>query len=468
MWKKKKTFRLLSFFVWTNTQDKTRQDKMMMTVVMQQWQSRRIRRVLLLTLLLLSSSSISLHGCSSSSRHRCYHYRTEAAFSTPAPTTTSVSFRRSSRRRGRSSSSSSSENLFVSSGRVERRRYTATGYISSLLTANERQQTESCSSFSSSSSSRSDGGYDVDEEILDQKLLHIVRNLQLNILTDAVTGDEILSFQPRDPTRYAIEVIQTQISISNGEGLGLVLTEMASTESESSPSATANDNRGHGGQRGLVVVSEVSGNAQRAHPKAIKVGDVITSVRTTTTKTNRSTNGSDLDVFRRTAGLNYDGTVQAIGEVKQQASITDGVLVLELNRLVERVPIRVEIVRIDDDDGKKKTTMHTTRTINALAGENLRQLLMRKVDITLGVCGGEGTCGSCVVKVHDGVEFLSGSEADMNRRKGNADKEEYDGDGTIKDNDHTSSSPSPSSVLRKACQTTLGVNNQPGTVRIEL
>ena len=244
---------------------------------------------------------------------------------------------------------------------------------------------------------------------------------------------------------------------------------MASSGSQSSSSlpsssATADNDDRDGGQRGLVLVSDVSGNAERSHPNGIRVGDMITSVRTTAAKTTSSSTTNDTALgVRRTAGLDYEGTVQAIVEVKQQASVTDGVLVLELNRLVERVPVRVEIVRIDE--GKK--TMLTVRTIDALAGENLRQLLMRKVDITLGVCGGEGTCGSCLVRVHGGAEYLSGSVVDKKRRKGNAGEEEYSGEGTIKDNHQPPSTPS-SSMLRKACQTTLGVNNQPGTVRIEL
>jgi Na+-transporting NADH:ubiquinone oxidoreductase subunit NqrF len=82
-----------------------------------------------------------------------------------------------------------------------------------------------------------------------------------------------------------------------------------------------------------------------------------------------------------------------------EQSAKDGILALELNRLVKRAPIRIEIVHAEK----------VVKTIDALAGENLRQLLLRK-DITLGICGGEGTCGTCLVAVRGGEEHLVSGE----------------------------------------------------------
>jgi hypothetical protein len=147
----------------------------------------------------------------------------------------------------------------------------------------------------------SDDDDDADQE-LNEILLLIGGNLKLNRVmkeNDDGGGEEVLSFESKN-SRYGLEVIQTQVSVTNGSGLGLVLTEVAS-----------------GGRPGfgLVLISEVSGNALRAEPAAIQVGDVITAIRTT-----------DHSVRERTTGLNYDGTVKAIGTVKKAAK--DGILSL--------------------------------------------------------------------------------------------------------------------------------------------
>lgn len=128
-------------------------------------------------------------------------------------------------------------------------------------------------------------------------------------------------------------MIKTTLQIKGG--LGLVLTEMA----------------GSSDGRGLVLVSEVCGNAAKAVPK-IEVGDVISGLFTG-------------DFRERTTELNYDLLVEAIGRAKD-ASI-DGTLTLELDRLVKRAPVIVEVE--DGDTGE-------VQTIQALAGDNLRRLLL--------------------------------------------------------------------------------------------
>lgn len=143
-----------------------------------------------------------------------------------------------------------------------------------------------------------------------------------------------------------MEVIQTEIPLSSEDpSLGLVLTEMAGNEDG----------------RGLVLVSEVYGNAENARSCPILVGDIITGVRT-----------SDGSVRERTTGLNYDRMVEAIGDVKGAALKGDGLLHLELNRLVKRATIQVQVIQPDNN----------MTTVQALAGENLRRLLLRK-DIRL-------------------------------------------------------------------------------------
>mmetsp|Transcript_16629 Transcript_16629/g.31623 ORF Transcript_16629/g.31623 Transcript_16629/m.31623 type:complete len:345 (-) Transcript_16629:122-1156(-) len=264
-----------------------------------------------------------------------------------------------------------------------------------------------------SSSSRTD-----DMEITDEKLYEIARRLKLEIF-DLEEG--IFGFDSQDPV-YGLEVIQTEIPLSSeNPSLGLVLTEMA----------------GNKDGRGLVLVSEVTGNAKNARSSPILVGDVITGVRT-----------SDGSLRERTTGLNYDRTVEAVGDVKEAALKGDGTLHLELNRLVKRATIQVQVVQ----PGKNVTT------IEALAGENLRRLLLRK-DIRLynrktkrfdmpyatGDCAGEGLCGTCLVAVNEGMDLLNpkdGAEELITRGR-------------------------PLS-WRASCRTVVGSNNEGGTIQVRV
>lgn len=213
-----------------------------------------------------------------------------------------------------------------------------------------------------------------DDEVLDAKLLQIAQSLKLEIFD---LDEGIFGFDSRD-NRYGLEVVKTKVSVDGG--LGLVLTEMA----------------GNVDGRGLVLISEVTGNAARASPP-IEVGDIITGVIAPSTN------------FReRTTGLNYDRTIEAIGRAKEAA--TDGIVMLELNRLIKRAEI---IVEVQDNEGN-------TQTISALAGENLRRLILRKgiklydsktkrfdMPFAKGDCAGEGLCGTCLVEIQEGEHLLS-------------------------------------------------------------
>jgi ferredoxin len=116
---------------------------------------------------------------------------------------------------------------------------------------------------------------------------------------------------------------------------------------------------------------------------------------------------------------------------------------------VARAPIRIEIVHAD----KNKVV----QTIDALAGQNLRQILLLK-DITLGICGGEGTCGACLVAVHGGAEHL-GTRGGAGAAGGPISKEETLGN---------TNSHSAKISWRKACQTIIGSDNKAGTVLIQV
>jgi 2Fe-2S ferredoxin len=53
--------------------------------------------------------------------------------------------------------------------------------------------------------------------------------------------------------------------------------------------------------------------------------------------------------------------------------------------------------------------------LNAGLGENLMQVIRKRVDMTIGTCGGQISCGTCVVKLCDGWSGgpISEDEQDM-------------------------------------------------------
>lgn len=97
------------------------------------------------------------------------------------------------------------------------------------------------------------------------------------------------------------------------------------------------------------------------------------------------------------------------------------------------------------------------KIVQALAGENLRRLLQRKsiqlynrktkrfdMPYATGDCAGEGLCGTCLVKVEQGMDLLSPKDS-LERliTKGR-----------------------PLS-WRASCRTVVGPDNQPGTLRLQ-
>ena len=157
---------------------------------------------------------------------------------------------------------------------------------------------------------------------------------------------------------------------------------------------------------------------------------------------------SSSDTRERLTGLNYDLTVEAIGRIKSTAiQMGEKYISIEANRLVERAPI---VVEVEHGDG-------TVMTIDALAGENLRRLLQRRgvniynkdtkrfdMPYATGDCAGEGLCGTCLVKVNQGMDLLSPKEnVEMMITKGR-----------------------PIS-WRASCRTVVGADNVPGTIQIQ-
>lgn len=203
----------------------------------------------------------------------------------------------------------------------------------------------------------------------DAELQSIASKLKLEIfdLDEGVFG---LNSKDMD---FSIHVVRCEVKTS--PSLGLELMEMAA----------ASDGRG------LVLVSGTSGNAAETD---LRPGDALTLAR-----------GRNLE---RLTALDYDRTIAGIRRACDEAET----VVLEANRLVRRATIEVDY-SLGGDGGERGT-------VRALAGENLRRVLIRSgIELydprtkrfdqpyATGDCKGEGLCGTCLVAVDSGQESLS-------------------------------------------------------------
>lgn len=250
----------------------------------------------------------------------------------------------------------------------------------------------------------------------DDHLMKIAKKLKLQV-QDLEEG--VFGFGTNDYT-FGLEVVRTMVNMQ--PSIGLEFTEMAA---------------GFDG-RGLVLVSGVYGNAAHSEPP-IHVGDTLTGVIVG-------------DSWKeRTTGLNYDLTVETIGKAKEEAAKQNtNMIALEFNRLVPRARVRVQVESGDNS--------MPVQIIEGLAGENLRQLLIRKgvkvydrktkrfdMPYATGDCGGEGLCGTCLVKVL----------ADENKML------------SPMDNLETLITRKRPLNWRASCRAVVGVHNEGGTLRIQ-
>jgi ferredoxin len=171
---------------------------------------------------------------------------------------------------------------------------------------------------------------------------------------------------------------------------------------------------------GLVLVSDVGGNA--AKHTSIQVRDIVVGVSC-----------KAADFKQSTTGFDYEATMDAIVQAKTQAELLgESTISLQLNRMVPRAPV---LVTVENSSGAEEVAV-----MEGLAGDNLRLLLKQNnVYFSSSDCGGEGMCGTCAVKIVDGLDSIGSLD-----------------------------SASCTKVRRKACQTVVGADNQKSDLRIRL
>jgi len=208
---------------------------------------------------------------------------------------------------------------------------------------------------------------------------------------------------------YGIEIAKARVSREGGLGLGL--SEMMA---------------GRDG-RGLVLVEDVAEGGNAATTGQFRVGDALSWV------------GEEPGDMTRVEGLDFDGTLAALGKYADREAVT-----LVAKRLVRRQPLEVTLVQPDGSEAKLEMLAGSV-----LRGEMLRQGLQvydpsqKRFDqpYVTGNCGGEGLCGTCLVAVLEGKELLSPPdrvEAMVLEKR--------------------------PARYRLSCRTIVGVTNQPGKV----
>jgi ferredoxin len=237
----------------------------------------------------------------------------------------------------------------------------------------------------------------------------------------------VYGMESKDPD-YGIEVVRTYLHMEedNKDRLGLELIEMA---------------HGSGDHRGLVLVSGILDQVV-ATSKPIHRGDTIVGVFV----------GENFK--ESTTGLDYDETVDVLNRAKDYARSVGGTTIsLELNRLVKRATVHVQV---EDETGRPAVEF------DAKAGDNLRTLLLHhhaslygrgktalhrldQPDMTTD-CGGEAICGTCLVKINQGMSHLNAiGPQESSMLKGRPES------------------------WRASCKTVVGADNEEGsTLRIRL
>eukprot|EP01038_Epipyxis_sp_PR26KG_P009769 gene9769-13140_t len=176
---------------------------------------------------------------------------------------------------------------------------------------------------------------------------------------------------------YFIEVIKIK-SLSKVNGIGIDLIEVALIDKK----------------HGIVLINDIIPGSNADKCGLLQLGDIITSV---------IIDNNTINV----EGMNFDELIKVLG------SISTNEFDIIIKRLSPRKEVKVEIVGPQGE-------FVTECTVLSGYGTNLRALLQSK-NIKLydertsrfdspyqtGNCGGDGTCGTCVVAVLEGKELLN-------------------------------------------------------------
>lgn len=182
-----------------------------------------------------------------------------------------------------------------------------------------------------------------------------------------------------DQTFYS-EIIKISLTRKQGDSLGLDLIETRSN--------VVNEN--------IVLISEIIPNSIADVSGGFRIGDAFVSI-----------SGENTDQSVNLEGLTFDSTVNELSKFSNS-----NVINVRVKRLFKRKDINVSVIGPNDENAGNFTVLSGYSM-------NLRQLLQEKSfklyddrqtrfdsAYQRGNCGGEGTCGTCIVAVMQGVDLL--------------------------------------------------------------
>ena len=127
----------------------------------------------------------------------------------------------------------------------------------------------------------------------------------------------------------------------------------------------------------------------------------------------KSANDTETKVTRpNLEGLDYDNTLDVIGDMAGKGG-TEGYLAIGIQRLIQRKTIITEIIGPTNEPVMSFEVLagYGTNLRTALQSNNIKMYDDRtsRFDspFQTGNCGGEGTCGTCLVSVLEGTDLVS-------------------------------------------------------------
>lgn len=208
---------------------------------------------------------------------------------------------------------------------------------------------------------------------------------QNNLLDFEVIANnfKIIAFGQKPNQNYGLEpkdrkyfIMNKSIEVSKINGIGLDLVEVSNKAD---------------GVSGLVLIYEIIPGSNAEKTGSFLPGDALTRI---------STKDKAIDV----TGLNYDQTLNAIGKFEGSETLS-----ITIQRLQLRKEIKVKVV---GPQGEYVTEFNTfsgygSNLRTALQSNNLKMYDDRtgRFDspYQTGNCGGEGTCGTCIISVIEGI-----------------------------------------------------------------
>lgn len=203
----------------------------------------------------------------------------------------------------------------------------------------------------------------------------------------ATSANPQFTLECKDP-KYRI--VNAKSTLSRRGGLGLQLIEI--------------DKLPGRGRNGLVLVEGVKDNGNAAKPLSgnpIMIGDALTFIEGLNDK-------GTAEKTKSLEGLDFDATLDCLGQFEEYDVVNIG-----YKRIVERKVVTIDVC---GPDGKSFTKLQVLsgysmdlRTL--LQANNIKVYDERTARFDspyqTGNCGGDGTCGTCLVDIVSGSKYLN-------------------------------------------------------------